>query len=51
MEDVVVWWNTAEFGRRNDAIFAANGVETVSFVETDPTHNLLFRAGLSLRFR
>lgn len=51
IEDFVVWWNTAEFARRNDAIFASNGVETVSFVESDPSHNLLFRAGLSLRFR
>ncbi len=50
MEDWVIWWNTTEFGRRNDLLFAASGLETVSFVESGPSHNLLFRAGFSLRF-
>jgi hypothetical protein len=51
LEDFVVWWNTKEIARRNDAIFASNGLEAVSFVESGASHNLMFRAGLSLRFR
>jgi hypothetical protein len=48
-EDYYTWWNKTEFGRRNDAIFAANGFETQSLVEADPSHMWIFRAGLSFR--
>jgi len=51
LEDYVIWWNTAELARRNDAILAGRGFDTRSFVESDPTHSLLFRVGLSLRFQ
>jgi hypothetical protein len=51
LEDYVIWWNTTEIARRNDALIAANGGESSSFVESGPSHNLLFRAGLSVRFR
>jgi hypothetical protein len=51
LEDYVIWWNTTEIARRNDAVIAANGGESSSFVESGPSHNLLFRAGLSVRFR
>lgn len=48
-EDFYTWWNKAEFGRRNDAIFAENGFDTTSLVEADPSHMWIFRAGLSFR--
>jgi len=50
-EDYLIWWNMAEFGRRNDLLWAAEGIQTRSFVESGPSHNLLFHAGVSLRFR
>lgn len=51
VEDYYTWWNNTEFGRRNDAIFAANGFSTSSIVESDPSHMWLFRAGLSFRMQ
>ena len=51
LEDYYTWWNKTEFGRRNDAIFAANGFDTSSIVDADPSHMWLFRAGLSFRFQ
>lgn len=49
VEDYYTWWNKAEFGRRNDAIFAANGFSASSIVDADPSHMWLFRAGISFR--
>lgn len=52
IDDYVIWWNTTEFGRRNDqVILEQNGIESDSYVEAPPSHNVIFRAGLSLRFR
>jgi hypothetical protein len=50
-EDYVVWWNAAELARRNDAVFANNGYQTTSRLETDPSHHFVLRAGLSLQIR
>jgi hypothetical protein len=47
VEDYYIRWNDAELARRNDAIVPG----ITSAVETDPTHNIVFRAGLSVRVR
>jgi hypothetical protein len=51
VEDVVVWWNADELARRNDVAFAAEGLSTASFLDTDPSHNLLLRLGISVSFQ
>jgi hypothetical protein len=51
IEDVVVWWNDAETASRMDNIAALDGFATETSIQTDPSHMLLFRAGLSFRFR
>jgi hypothetical protein len=51
IEDYYTWWNKAEFGRRNDAIFRVNGFTTSSIVAADPSHMWMFRAGLSFRLQ
>ncbi len=50
IEDFLVMWDNAELARRNDQVFAKNGLQTQSYVETDASHNLVFRAGLAIRF-
>jgi hypothetical protein len=47
IEDYYVRWNDAELARRNDVVVAG----ITSAVETDPTHTVIFRAGLSIRMR
>lgn len=51
IEDFMVWWNAAELARRYDAVLSQGGTQTDSYVEIDPSHNLVFRAGLSFRLR
>jgi len=52
IEDYLIWWNTKELARRNDVvILQQNGIDSQSYVESPPTHNLLFKAGVTLRFR
>lgn len=51
VEDVLVWWNADELARRNDVAFASEGLSTVSFLDTDPSHNLLLRLGISVSFQ
>jgi hypothetical protein len=48
VEDYYIWWNDTEMARRND--IAAGGT-VQSAVTTDPSHNWLIRAGVSLRVR
>jgi hypothetical protein len=47
VEDYYIRWNDAELARRNDVVVP--GIE--SSVETNPTHTILFRAGISVRLR
>lgn len=47
VEDYYIRWNDAELARRNDAVVP--GIESV--VETNPSHNILIRAGISVRLR
>jgi hypothetical protein len=51
-EDYVVFWNEREYDRRNLLILdeGAGGLETVARLSVRPTHVLLLRLGLSLRF-
>jgi hypothetical protein len=51
IEDYLLWWDAVEIARRNDQVFANNGYQTTSRVETDPSHNFILRAGLSFRLR
>lgn len=51
LEDTYLWWNTDELARRNDAVFAHAGMQTVSRLEADPSHNFILRAGLSFALR
>jgi hypothetical protein len=48
VEDYWFHWNDAEMARRNDI---AAGGSVQSYVESDPSHTFLMRAGFSLRVR
>ena len=51
IEDFVVFWNDTESGRRADNFAALDGFVTETVVDSDPSHMLVFRAGLSLRLQ
>jgi hypothetical protein len=51
IEDYYTWWNADEIARRNDIAFRNDGFNTVSFLEIDPSHMILFRIGLTVRVR
>jgi hypothetical protein len=50
IEDYIVWWNDAESARRADIAAAEDGFLTTTIIETDPSHMVVLRAGLVLRF-
>lgn len=51
VEDFVVFWNDAEAARRVDRFAAQDGFVTETVIDTDASHMLVLRAGLSLRFQ
>jgi hypothetical protein len=50
MEDFFTWWNADTWAARNDRAYANDGFNTVSIVEVNPSHMLLLRAGVSVKF-
>ncbi len=51
LEDYYTFWNTTEIARRNDRVFAQSGLTTQSTLESNASHQLLIRLGLSVRFQ
>ena len=51
VEDFVVFWNDVEAARRVDRFAAQDGFVTETVIDTDPSHMLVLRAGLSLRLQ
>ena len=50
-EDFYTFWNSGELASRNDRALGEAGLTTESALETDQSHMILIRAGLSIRFR
>ena len=51
VEDYVILWDNRELAERFDAVAARDGFTTDTSIDIDPSHMLVFRAGLSVRFR
>jgi hypothetical protein len=51
IEDFVVWWNSDELARREDLVASQSGLTKTTRVDSDPSHMVVFRAGLTFRFR
>ncbi len=49
IEDALTFWNEDELAARNDALFALGGLDSVTEVETELTHQWLIRVGLTFR--
>lgn len=50
LEDYYTFWNADAYAARNDRVLTGSGVTTESYLDTDASHAILFRIGLTFWF-